>query len=54
MVVTLWATEDARDASADFAREAAKRVAEEGAEQVISTRDYEVGHLLLGDAFPKS
>ena len=54
VVVTLWATEDARDASADFAREAAKRVAEEGAEQVISTRDYEVGHLLLGDAFPKT
>jgi heme-degrading monooxygenase HmoA len=52
VVVTLWATKEARDASADFARKAIKSVAEQGDERVISTRDYEVGHHLLGDGFP--
>ena len=49
VVVTLWATREARDASAEFARDAAKKVAEEGSEHVVSMRDYEVGHFLLGD-----
>ena len=52
MIVTLWATKEARDASADFARQAAKGVAEEGDEQVISMRDYEVGHYAFGDGLP--
>ena len=52
VVVTLWATKEARDASADFARNASKSVAEEGGEQVISMRDYEVGQHLFGDGFP--
>ncbi len=54
VIVTLWATKEARDASADFARDAAKKVAEEGSEQVISMRDYEVGHYLFGAGFPTS
>ena len=49
VVVTLWATREARDASAEFARDAAKKVAEEGSESMISMRDYEVGHYLLGE-----
>jgi heme-degrading monooxygenase HmoA len=52
VVVTLWATKETRDASAEFARNAIKSVAEEGDEQVISIRDYEVGHHLLSDGFP--
>ena len=52
MIVTLWATKEARDASADFARNAIKSVADEGDEQVISMRDYEVGHYLLSDSLP--
>jgi heme-degrading monooxygenase HmoA len=54
MVVTFWATKEARDASADFARNATKSVAEEGDEQVISMRDYEVGHSRFSDGFPAS
>jgi len=54
LVVTLWATKEARDASAEFARNAAKSVAEEGDEQVISVRDYEVGHSRFNDGFPAS
>lgn len=50
----MWETKEALDASADFAREATKSVAEEGDEQVISTRDYEVGHHLLSDDFSTS
>jgi heme-degrading monooxygenase HmoA len=49
VIVTLWATKEARDASAEFARKAALSVAEEGDEQVISMRDYEVGHYALID-----
>jgi hypothetical protein len=52
VIVTLWATKEARDASADFARNAIKSVADDGDEQVISTRDYEVGHYMFGDGFP--
>jgi heme-degrading monooxygenase HmoA len=52
VIVTLWATKEARDASADFARKAIKRVAEEGGEQVVSMRDYEVGHYLFSDSLP--
>ena len=44
----------ARDASADFARQATKTVAEEGGEHVLSMRDYDVGHHFLGDDFPRS
>jgi heme-degrading monooxygenase HmoA len=47
VIVTLWATKEARDASADFAGKAAKSVAEEGDEQVISIRNYEVGHYAI-------
>lgn len=54
VIVTLWATREARDASADFAREATNSVAEAGDEQVISMRDYEVGHHLLSQDFPTS
>ena len=54
LVVTLWATRKARDASAEFARNAAKSLAEEGDEQVISGRDYEVGHSSFRDGFPAS
>ncbi|MGZ8707002.1 MAG: hypothetical protein ACXW0F_01760 [Gaiellaceae bacterium] len=54
VIVTLWETKEARDASAEFAREASKSVAEEGSEQVISMRDYEVGHHILSDRFPTS
>ncbi|MDX6484687.1 MAG: hypothetical protein QOE95_2460, partial [Gaiellaceae bacterium] len=53
-VVTLWATKETRDASAEFARNAAENVAEEGDEQVISVRDYEVGHSRFSAAFPAS
>jgi heme-degrading monooxygenase HmoA len=52
VIVTLWATKEARDASADYARKAVKRVAEEGDEQVISMRDYEVGHYTFRDGLP--
>ena len=52
LVVTLWATKEARDASAEFARNAAKSVADDGDEQVISVRDYEVGHSRFRDGFP--
>jgi hypothetical protein len=48
----LWATKEARDASAEFARNAAKNVAEEGDEQVVSVRDYEVGHSTFANGFP--
>ena len=54
LVVTLWATREARDASAEFARNAAKSVAEEGNEQVISVRDYEVGYSTFSAGFPAS
>jgi heme-degrading monooxygenase HmoA len=54
VVVTLWATKEARDASADFARNATKSVAEEGAEQLISVRDYEVGHHIVSGDFRTS
>jgi heme-degrading monooxygenase HmoA len=52
LVVTLWATKEARDASAEFARIAAKSVADDGDEQVISVHDYEVGHSTFSDGFP--
>jgi heme-degrading monooxygenase HmoA len=52
VILTLWATKEARDASADYARQAVKRVAEEGDEQVISMRDYEVGHYAFRDGLP--
>jgi heme-degrading monooxygenase HmoA len=54
VVVTLWATKEARDASAEFARNAAKGVAEEGDEQVVSVREYEVGHSTFANGFPAS
>ncbi|MDX6409005.1 MAG: hypothetical protein QOE13_2076 [Gaiellaceae bacterium] len=52
VVVTLWATKEARAASAEFARDATEKVAEAGTEKVIAMRDYDVGHYVLGDAFP--
>jgi len=52
VVVTFWTTKEALDASAAFARSATESVAEEGAEHVISIRDYEVGHHLLSPDFP--
>ena len=54
MVVTLWATKEAREASAEFARQATKSVADEGDEQVISVHDYEVGHSTFANGFPAS
>jgi heme-degrading monooxygenase HmoA len=54
VVVTLWATKEAREASLKFARKAAKEVAEAGDEQVISVRNYEVGSYMLGPDFPTS
>jgi heme-degrading monooxygenase HmoA len=54
VIVTLWATEEARAASMGFAREATTKVADAGTEEVISMRDYEVGHYLVGDGFPTS
>jgi len=54
LILTLWATKEARAASAGFARQATEKVAEAGTEQVISMRDYEVGHYLFGDGFPTS
>jgi heme-degrading monooxygenase HmoA len=52
VVVTLWTTREARDASADLARTATQSVAEEGGERIISMRDYEVGHHMLSPDFP--
>jgi heme-degrading monooxygenase HmoA len=52
VVVTLWATTEAREASVEFARNAAKEVAEAGDEQVISVRNYEVGNHLLSPDLP--
>ena len=52
VVVTLWTTNEAREASLEFARNAAKQVAEAGDEQVISVRNYEVGNYLLSPDFP--
>ena len=54
MVVTLWATKEAREASAEFARDAAEKVVEAGGEQVISVREYEVGHYIFSDRFRTS
>ena len=54
IVVTLWATEEARDASSHFARDATEKVVEAGGDPVISVREYEVGHYILGEAFPTS
>lgn len=54
MVVTLWASKEARDASADFARDATEKVTEAGGDQVISVREYEVGHYVLSDGFRTS
>ena len=54
LVVTLWATKEAREASLEFARSAANDVAEAGGEQVISVRNYELGNYLLSTDFPTS
>jgi heme-degrading monooxygenase HmoA len=54
MVVTLWATKEARDGSADFARDATEKVLEAGSEQLVSVREYEVGHYILSDSFRTS
>jgi heme-degrading monooxygenase HmoA len=54
VVVTLWATKEAREASLEFARNAAKDVAEAGDEQVISVRNYEVGNYTVSPDFPMS
>ncbi len=54
MVVTLWATKETRDGSAVFARDAAEKVVEAGGEQVISVREYEIGHYIFSDGFRKS
>lgn len=53
VIVTLWATEEACAASAEFARKATKRLAEEGAEEVLSVREYEVGYYLLSDSLSR-
>jgi heme-degrading monooxygenase HmoA len=54
MVVTLWATKEAREGSADFARDATEKVVEAGGDQVISVREYEVGHYIFSDGFRTS
>jgi heme-degrading monooxygenase HmoA len=53
LMVTFWATQEARAASAEFARNATNKVAEETGEQVLSVREYEVGHYILGDGLAK-
>jgi hypothetical protein len=47
LVVALWATKEAREASLELARNAANEVAEAGDERVISVRNYEVGNYML-------
>jgi hypothetical protein len=54
MVVTLWATKEAREASAEFAHDAAEKVVAAGGEQVISVREYEVGQYIFIDSFRTS
>jgi heme-degrading monooxygenase HmoA len=54
VTVTLWATAEARAATADLARARAERVAEESLERVISVDDYEVGHYVFTDEFLKN
>ena len=54
MVVTLWATKETRNASAEFARDATAKVVEAGGEQGISVREYEVGHYIFSDSFRTS
>jgi heme-degrading monooxygenase HmoA len=54
IVVTLWATKEARDASAEFARDATEKVVAAGGDQVISVREYEVGHYIFSDSFRAS
>ncbi len=49
LMVTLWATHEARAASAEIARKLTQKVVEETGEQVLSVREYEVGHYLLND-----
>jgi heme-degrading monooxygenase HmoA len=49
VTVTFWETEEARAASAEFARQAASKVAEEGAENVTSVNEYEVGVYTMTD-----
>jgi hypothetical protein len=51
-VLTLWATKEAREGSAEFALAAGQKVAEESGEKIVSIRDYEIGHYLLSDDFP--
>jgi heme-degrading monooxygenase HmoA len=53
VLVTLWATQEARSASAQFARNATKKVVDETGEQVLSVREYEVGHYILSDDFAR-
>ena len=54
VTVTLWATPEARAASADYARAGAERVAEENLERLVSVDEYEVGHYVLGDELLKT
>jgi heme-degrading monooxygenase HmoA len=54
IVVTLWETKEARDASSDFARDAIEKVLEAGGEQVLSVREYEVGHYIFSEGFRTS
>jgi heme-degrading monooxygenase HmoA len=53
LMVTFWATQEAHAASAEFARKLTEKVVEETGEQVLSIREYEVGHYMLSDDFAR-
>ena len=49
LLVTFWATDEAREASADVAQNLAAKVVEETGEKVLSVREYEVGHYQVSE-----
>jgi hypothetical protein len=46
-IVSLWATPEDRAATAEQAKAAVERIAEEGGEKVVAIREYEVGYHLF-------
>jgi heme-degrading monooxygenase HmoA len=46
-ILSLWATREDRAASAEQAKAAVERIAEEGGEKVVAIREYEVGYHLF-------
>ena len=51
MVVTIWETKEAREASNEFARDATEKVIDAGGEQLVSVREFEVGHYIFTEGF---